>query len=281
MSPAPKPLQIYRFAGVSLGGGKTDKTAVAILEYYPEQRRIFLRTLRDKIKGDPEISADARLHELFTEEEPNIHSIAFDVPLQVPKCLRCPLKCPGYEKCKEPEIKWLWQVHRKKMAKKKPVKLFTPYTERCAEAYISTELEEVFHAQHALGANNAPLTARAFFIRRRLGKKVSAVEVFPKLSLWRIGIDLKVPKTHLRGHKLSMGGDEARLSILKALVEKEICFIYQQDMKMMVDNSGAFDAFICALTAFLKFRGQCEKIPAGFPKQEPWIDFPLKSITWF
>lgn len=281
MSPAPKPLQIYRFAGISLGGGKTDKTAVAILDYYPDQNRIFLRNLKDKIKGDPELSADARLHTMLTEEEPNIHSVAFDVPLQVPKCLRCPLRCPGYEACKEPEIKWLWQIHRKKMEKKKPVKLFTPYTERCAEAYIASELEEVFHPQHALGANNAPLTARAFFIRRRLGKKVNAIEVLPKLSLWRIGIDLKVPKSHLRTHKISVGGDEARLAILKTLVEKEICFVYQQDMKTMVDNSMAFDAFLCALTAFLKFRGQCEKIPAGFPKQEPWIEFPVKSINWF
>lgn len=281
MSPSPKPLQIYRFAGISLGGGKTDKTAVAILEFYPDQKRIFLRTLRDKIKGDPEISADLRLHEMLTKEEPNITSIAFDVPLQVPKCLRCPLKCPGYEACKEPEIKYLWAIHKKKVAKKKPVKLFTPYTERCAEAYIASELEESFHPQHALGANHAPLTARAFFIRRRLSKKINAVEVFPKLSLWRIGIDLKVPKTALRTHKFSIGGDEARLSILKALVEREICFIYQQDMKLMVDNSMAFDAFICALTGFLKFRGQTEKPPAGFPKQEPWIDFPLKDINWF
>ena len=281
MAASPRPLQIYRFAGVSLGGGKTDKTSIAILEYYPEQKRIFLRTLRDKIKGDAEVSADARIHALFTEEEPNIHTIAFDVPLQVPKCLRCALKCPGYEACKEPEIKYLWALHKKKTAKKKPVKLFTPYTERCAEAFIATDLEEIFHPQHALGANYAPLTARAFFIRRRLGKKIAAVEVYPKLSLWRIGIDLKVQKTHLRNHKLAVGGDEARLAILKALAEREICFVYQQDTKTMVDNAMAFDAFICALTAFLKFRGQCEKPPAGFPKQEPWIEFPLKAISWF
>jgi hypothetical protein len=276
-----KALKTYRFAGIALAGGKTDKTAVAILEYYPEQKRIFLRTLREKIKSDDESSADLQLHTLLTEEEPNLHTIAFDVPLQLPLCLRCVLKCPGYEKCKVPEIKWMWDVHRKRGKEKKPNKIFTPYTERCAEMYISTALEESFHPSHALGANAAPLTARAHFIRRRLGAKVPMIETFPKLSLWRIGRALKVPKSHLRFHKHSVEGDEARLQVLKTLIESQIAFIYQQDMKLMVDNSAAFDAFICALTAFLKFQGQCEKPPPGYPKTEAWIEFPKEEISWF
>jgi hypothetical protein len=276
-----KALKTYRFAGIALAGGKTDKTAVAILEYYPEQKRVFLRTLREKIKSDDESSADLQLHTLLTEEEPNLHTIAFDVPLQLPMCVRCVLKCPGYEKCKVPEIKWMWDLHRKRGKEKKPNKIFTPYTERCAEMYISTALEESFHPSHALGANAAPLTARAHFIRRRLGSKVPMIETFPKLSLWRIGRALKVSKSYLRFHKHSVEGDEARLHVLKSLIENQIAFIYQQDMKVMVDNSSAFDAFICALTAFLKFQGQCEKPPSAYPKNEAWIEFPKEEIVWF
>ena len=40
-------------------------------------------------------------------------------------------------------------------------KLFTPYTERCVEQYLATAFDEPFHVQQALGANMAPLTARA------------------------------------------------------------------------------------------------------------------------
>ncbi len=269
----------HRFAGVSLAGGKTDKTAIAVLEYFPQQRRVFLRNLREKIRAEGEISADLALHLILTEEEPDLSSVAFDVPLQLPKCIRCELKCPGIERCKQPEIKWMWSSYRKRAKTKKPNKIFTPYTERCSEIFIANELEEPFYPSHALGANAAPLAARAHFIRRRL--KLPVVEVFPKLSLWRVGRALSIPKSYLRFHRHSVEGDEARLYILKTLVDKEIVFIYQQDLRTMVENNHAFEAFICALTAFLKFRGQCEKPPAGFPKGEAWIEFPKENIHWF
>ena len=274
-------MDFHRFAGVALAGGKTDKTAVAVLEYYPDQRRIFLRSLRDKIKGDEEFSADWYLHEILSQEETGLTTVAFDVPLQLPSCITCVVKCPGAERCKLPQVKWMQDVHKNRGKHKRPNKLFTPYTERCAEVYISTMLEEPFHPSHALGSNAAPLTARAHFIRRRLSAKIKTIETYPKLSLWRIGRSLKVGKSYLRFHKHAVDGDEARLVFLKSLIDHQIAFIYQQDMKAMVENGAAFDAFIAALTAFLKFRGQCEKAPAGYPKNEAWIDFPKEEIDWF
>ena len=272
-------MKIHRFAGVSLGGGKTDRTAVAVVEYYPQQKRIFLRSLREKIKSEGELSADQQIHTVLTEAEPGLEAVAFDVPLKLPICVTCKLKCPGFEKCKTPELKWMWEHHRKRGKNKRPNKLFTPYTERATEMYVSSELEEPFHPSHALGANAAPLVARALFITRRL--KMPVLEYYPKLSVWRIGRNLKVNKSQLRHHKHSVDGDEARLAILKSLVDSGIAFIYQQDMKLMVENNSAFEAFIGALTAFLKFRGQTEKPPVGFPKNEGWIDFPKETIHWF
>lgn len=272
-------LKTLRFAGVSLGGGKTDKTAVAVIEYYPEQKRVFLRSLRERLRAEDGHSSDLVLHKVLTEEEKGLTSIAFDAPLQLPKCVRCEVKCPGYEKCREPEIKWMWEVHRKRDKDKRPNKIFTPYTERCAEIHIANNLEEPFHPSHALGSNAAPLAARAVFLARRLA--VPLVEVFPKLSLWRMGLALRIPKSYLRFHRHAVDSDEARLYILKTLVEKQIAFIYQQDINLLVENSHAFDAFICALTGFLKHRGQTEKPPVGFPKRERWIDFPKDRIQWF
>ena len=40
------------------------------------------------------------------------------------------------------------------------------------------------------------------------------------------------------------------------------------------------DAFILALTALLKSKGQCESRPKGFPKEESWIDHPKRDIIW-
>lgn len=256
-----------------------DRTAVAVIEYYPQQKRVFLRSVRERVKSEGELSADLQLHTILTEAEPGLESVGINAPLQLPKCMRCELRCPGFERCKVSEIKWMWDFHRRRGKRKRPNKLFTPYTERCSEMYVSSELEEAFHPSHALGSNAAPLTARAVFISRRLALPV--MEVYPKLSIWRMGRALRVPKSHLRFHKHSVDGDDARLAILKALVDHDIAFIYQQDMRAMVENNDAFEAFICALTAFLKFRGQTERPPAGYPKHEAWIEFPKESLVWF
>src|SRR5690348_11737461 len=58
-------LKVHRFIGISLGGGKTDKTCLAILEYYPAQNKIFLSRLFDRIKTEGEVSADLQVHSLI------------------------------------------------------------------------------------------------------------------------------------------------------------------------------------------------------------------------
>ncbi|NQZ02479.1 MAG: DUF429 domain-containing protein [Bdellovibrionales bacterium] len=271
-------LKVHHFLGVALGGGKTDKTCVALVDYYPDQNKIFLSRLFERVSTVGEVSSDLQLHKIVTELPGRVESVAFDVPLQLPKCLRCRLKCPGFEACEEPEIKWLWKHYRKRNTKKKPKKLFTPYTERCVEFYMQTELEEVFHPPHALGANVAPLTARAHFITRRL--KSPCIEVYPKLSLWRIGRALGISKNHLRFHRHSFGGEESRKIILEKLISEDIAFLYVQDVKNMTANVHAFEAFISALTAVLELKKQCEPRPKGFPADESWISIPKVDVKW-
>lgn len=301
----PRGLTVNRFAGIALGGGKTDRTAVAVIEYYPDSRRVFLRAIRDKVKGHDGDSGDQALIDLLTIEEPGLESIAFDAPLQLPKCIRCELVCPGFESCRLPEIRWLWNEHEARASSKRPNKVFTPYTERCAEVYIanhlSRTLEEPFHPPHALGANAAPLAARAHYLARRLtglkqldlqsmkratskrkgGRSVPRlVEVYPKLSLWQIGRDLKMPKSYLRFHRHAIDSDEARHYVIKTLMEREIAFVYQQDLRTLIDSPQSFDAFISALTAYLEFRGQTVARPQGFPSDEIWITYPKNDIHW-
>ena len=277
-SNARRGLKINRFNGISLGGGKTDKTCVATIDYYPVQRKLFLTRLSDKIRSEGEVSADLQLHNMITEQTPAPESVAFDVPLKLPKCLKCCAHCPGFEMCKEPELEWMWAHYRKYGAKKKPPRLFTPYTERCVEQYLLTELEEPFHLPHALGSNLAPLTARAQFITRRL--PFPCVEVFPKLSLWRIGNALNLGKSHLRFHRHWEGGQTSRQLILTKMMEKNLAFIYAEDVKTLVESPQAFDAFLCALTGLISSVGGCEPRPKGFPKKESWIEVPKKIFPW-
>ncbi len=267
---------VIRFIGVSLAGGKSDKACVAILEYYPENKKLFLSRLFEKIKSDERISGDLKIHDLINQNEESTKYVAFDTPWNMPYCMSCSLKCPGYENCKVSHIEWMWRHQDEKQKKKKPKKLFTPYTQRCIEMFFQTELEEKFNLHHALGANSAPLLARAHFIQRRIG--VSCVEVYPALTLWRIGKLLGVMKSHLKSHRAAFGGDEARAQFLLSINEKDIAFIYNQDMKQMVDNNHAFEAFLCGFTAYLKYKGLTEKRPKDFPEQEDWIEFPQENL---
>lgn len=270
---------VHRFIGLSLGGGKSDKACMAVMEYYPKHKKVFLSRIIERIKSDENISADLKIHELIEQYHGTVEMVAFDVPFHLPLSLSeaSDVKV-GYENSTEPHIRWMWEHTKKIQQKKKPKKLFTPYTQRCVEMYVATELEEPFTMHHAMGANTAPLLARAMYIKRRL--KLPAIEVFPKLSIWRLGRSLNVMKSHLRFHKHAIGGDESRKSILHALSTHNVAFVYDADVKLMIENNHAFEAFICALTAFLKYKGMTEPRPKGFPLKEDWIEFPTPSVKW-
>jgi len=271
--------EVIRFIGVSLAGGKTDKACLSVIEYYPKGHRIFLSRVFDKIKNEDQWSVDLKLHELIEQYSGALEYIAFDVPWSLPLCLTCKLKCPGFEACKEPHIQWMWQHHEQHTKKKKPKKLFTPYTQRAVELYAQTEFEEAFHLPHMLGSNSAPLVARASFIARRF-KKLPLIEVNPKIATWRIGRAFAMNRSQLLNYRHSVEGATARRALIHELSQRDVAFLYEQDQRLMIDNPHAFDSFICALTAYLKFRGQTEKKPPHFPKMESWIEFPQIKIHW-
>lgn len=234
--------------------------------------------ITDKIKSVKDVSGDLNLVEEINKHSHPIEVVAFNAPLSAPKCVSCNLVCPGFEICTEEEILWMWQHRKERLQAKKDLKLFSPYTERCVEQWIASEIEEPLYPQNAFGANMAPLFARARYLVRRL--RLPSIEVFPKLSLWRIGRSLSIQKSYLRFHKHAASGDEARKAILDALVKKNIAFLYEQDIRLMVKNAQAFDAFVCALTAVLKTKGQCIERPKRFPQDEAWIEVPKQDIIW-
>lgn len=243
-----------------------------MIEYYALHDKIFLARLYEKIKTEEFISADLKIHEIVGQFGSEIESVTFDVPLTLPKCVNCVAGCSGYETCTEPELKWMRDFFAEVNKKKKPRKMFTPYTQRCVDAYLNHSFGESFDVQHALGSNLAPLTARAIYISRRL--QAPCYETATKVALWRIGQELKVGKSHIKFHKHSVTGDESRKVILSQLSERKGLFIYQQDMKSMVENNHAFEALIAAYMGYLKFINQVEERPEGFPPKEAWVLIP-------
>ncbi len=277
MSSKRKNFKVVKFAGLTLGGGKGRKTCLAIIEYFIKEKKLFLTELHDKIEESDKLSADSKIIQILDKHKKELHSIGIDAPLKMPKCIRCRLRCPGHEKCQEPEIRWMWKLHKKKEPKKRPNKIFTPYTERCVEQYISAEIHQDLASDHALGSNRAPLAARAMYLKRRV-HGVPTFEVMPKVSLWRLGQQVGLSKSQLLKYKTLTEGEDIRQRILDKWTEGDLSFIYHRDFKLMVKDAFAFESFICAYTTFLKSKGLCEKKPKGFPNSEPWIVFPKENI---
>lgn len=246
------------------------------LDFYPEHQKIFLKDIQDKIPHADEISQDKYLLDILNKKNKAVKYIAIDSPLSFPYCLTH--KCAGVEKCKAPTTKWHWQHYKKNKRKKKNLKLFTPYTERCVERYINYELEEFFEIPEALGSNKAPLTARSVYLKSKVKKKL--LEVFPRLSVWRIGSLFKISKNDLTNYRHSIHGMDCRVNFLQSLIENDLLFIYDQDLHKLIENPHAFDSMICALTAYLKYKGATEKPPKNFPLEEGWIEFPQENFKF-
>lgn len=268
-----------RFMGLSLAGGKTPRTHLAVVDYYAQEKKLFLSHLVRDVGEEDGYSSDTVLLDIIYELNESLKAIAIDAPLSMPKCMRCRLKCPGVEACNEPHILWMWKHHDKRSKTKRPNKIFTPYTERCVEQYISHELEQSFNFEHALGSNKAPLWARAEFLRKRL-KRISLLEVFPRLNVWRIGRALKVSKTPLNFYKNSVDGEIYREAFMEKLLASEWMFIYSQDAKQMIKDAFVFEAVLSAFTAFLHHKKLTEPPPKGYPKSEAWLTFPKADFSF-
>lgn len=273
-----KKVQLHRFIGISLGGGKTSKTQLAVVDFYPKEKKAFLTHLFRDIGEENGRSADAHLLEIIAAHKQNLVSISIDAPLSDPPAFRCKHNCPGFEKCNNKAIRWMWDMYHKNQKEKRPHKIFTPYTERCVEQYLSFEVDPYFPVDHALGSNRAPLWARANYLKKRLGK-MSLLEVFPRLNVWRIGRALKIGKTPLLFYKNAVEGAEHRTTIMNRFMDEEWLFIYNQDAKHMIKDAPLFEAMIAAFTGYLHFKKQCENPPKNFPKDEGWIQFPIENFA--
>ena len=95
-----------------------------------------------------------------------------------------------------------------------------------------------------------------------------------------MGNSLHLAKSHLRFHRHWEGGQNSRQVVLNKMMDKNLAFIYDQDVKTLIESPQAFDSFLCALTGLLSFLGHCEPRPKGFPRKESWIEIPKKIFPW-
>jgi hypothetical protein len=273
-----------RYLGLELSGAKNPKTAIAALEYYPRERKIFLLDVYDRVLPREGQSTDEALIELIGELSPGEARLGVNVPLTLPPCFDCSCKKPL--DCSSASVKWVKELIRRtgKISASRGVRPlpFTPYTQRPIEAFVRYSIlprlaEPLrFEIDETLGGNRAPLTARMHYLQPAL-KKLEPVEVWPKLAVVLFSEELGLPKRVLQSYRQLESGVDARTEILERIAHSQGVFIYDRDLKKLAGSLAAFDSFICAYTTLLCDLGLCQKAPPGFPAKSGWIAVPLAA----
>lgn len=295
-----------RYLGLELAGAKNSKTALAALEYYPKEKKIFLLDIFDRITGHPEpregraapgpfaltTSGDEALLALLkelTEDDPRTVTLGVNVPLVLPPALSCPRKgCGKSASSAAASAKWMREAHRKAERISRTddslprVTEYTTYTQRPVELWVRYQVlshlpdSHRFEIDETLGGNKAPLTARMHFLLHHLNQlgRVPVIEAWPKLTVALLAQSMELPKRVLQDYRQLETGVHAREQILEALTEAHDVFIYERDVRKLAASLTAFDAFICAYTAYLSDTERCTRPPKGFPVASGWVQYP-------
>ena len=274
-----------RYLGLELSGAKNAKTTLAVIEYYPKEKKVFVLDIHSGIGADANCNSDEALIQTI-QDHANHHpdvKMGVNVPLTLPPSV-LPVK-KGQTPLDSPEVKWM-QTHFTKRVNppvsKRTAKLkdfFTPYTQRPIEIWLKNEVlsqlppKMRFEIDETLGGNKAPLTARMQFLKHYL-EDYELHEVLPKLTVALITPFLKISQKTLQQYRQLEDGATARQAILDKMCETLDIFIYDRDQKKITQNLNAFDAFLCAYTVLLYDRNECVAPPKHFPVKSGWIRYP-------
>ncbi len=279
----PKIRKAKRYLGLELMGAKNPKTALAIIEYYPKEHKIFLLDIHEKLGSRNGQDSDTQLIGIVNNMKKDIAKIGVNVPITLPPCATCTRKtCPLPEKCTVPSVKWMRSISKRNPKKSFNHNIksdFTPYTQRPVELWVKwrvfSTISEFFYfdIDEALGGSKAPLTARMQFIKRHIPEKL-LLETWPKLTVSVLSQKLKIGHKTFRDYRQIEVGPQSRMQILEQVTKDSGIFIYENDLRILSENLSTFDAFLCAYMALLHDLNHCEKIPHNFPVSSGWIWYP-------
>lgn len=269
--------EVTRLIGLSLGGAKSDRTCVSVIDFYRKQGKAFLIDVYEGINATGDSTADENLVNIFNElAETQTKVMATDAPLSFPPCaFGCEKTCQGYAKCKKDEVKWMRQYYQKALSKNPRMKHFTPYTQRPVDLFFRYQYpdEEPFQDE-TMGANQAPQALRMHYLKKFF-QGPELIEVWPKLTLFLLHKGLKLTKREALGYRSVDKGLGYRENILSHIVDRSEIFIYERDFKKIISTVPAFDSFICAWAALQYEAGRTIQFKSELPLESGWIEIPL------
>jgi hypothetical protein len=281
--------EFYRSLGLELSGPKSDRSAMAVMDYHPKTQKLILVDIQTELGPQENQSADEALYtniQLMSLESRHITGLAIHGPISLPpgfemggksvKNTAGPKKGPPGYSAQNQQIEWMFQVWKRIHPQPKP---FVPYLQRPCEIFLRYMMPEKFQIPDGLGANSAPIAARLNFLKPYLAMPLQ--EVFPKASVSRLVTSLGMSRAVFRDYLDMERGIHTRELFFESLSKKlPQIFLYEKDLEMCIVHISAFNAFVSALTQHLIFRKQCDLPPKNFPRSASWIYVPKRQIKW-
>lgn len=269
-----------RLVGLELGGGKSGRTALVALDYYPAQKKLFIarhvaHIVATGLRTGDEVLLEG-IHDL------NARRVAVNAPLTMPPCMPCASShCGGVRECKEKPVRWMREEAERVGIS--PLKFPTPYTQRPLDIYLRSRVQP--HFQHdlfieeSMGSGRGPLALRFQFLRSRL-EKVKWLEVHPRLSLLAMAPYYRITDRELRRYRNPEDGVGYRHSILEKLgsnqskVAAPEVFLYESDLGAIAEDLTSFYALVSALSAAFAEQRLVEKAEPDFDLKWGFLTIP-------
>lgn len=278
-------------------GGRNDNFYFCLIEYYPESKRWFLKSLLP-VKDEEALDNDDAIHAWINNFD--VKQLVVDFPLSKPaseskkpeenirivkekikdllnedqKLINSNPKKYEQERNKADEIVYNRDVFLKETAhhllsrsfKRRLKKGFLPYWNRSLDfwvwKYYYDQILEIFNTSFDSFGNVSLMVLYRFnYIKRHFPREVELFEGNEQIilvELLRSKIILKKDVAMLSDIDL---GIEVRLETIKKIENKLDIFIYNHDLEILVKNPRAFDSFILALAGQNVLQGKNRKLP--------------------
>ncbi|MBC7539684.1 MAG: hypothetical protein H7281_12750 [Bacteriovorax sp.] len=303
-------MDINNIGSLSMKGGRNDNFYFCLIEYYPDSKRWFLKSLLS-VKDEEALDNDDAIHAWINNF--SVKQLVVDFPLSKPasesanpeenvkavrekikdlldedqKLISTNPKKYEQERNKADEIVYNRDIFLKETAhhllsrsfKRRLKKGFLPYWNRTLDfwvwKYYYDQILEMFNTSFDSFGNVSLMVLYRFnYIKRHFPQQVELFEANEQIilvELLRSKIIMKKDVAMLSDIDL---GIEVRLETIKKIESKLDIFIYNHDLEILVKNPRAFDSFILALAGQNVLQGKNRELPDWTMPQETKFIIP-------
>lgn len=301
-------MQILKVGSLSMKGGRNDNFYFCLLEYYPESKRWFLKSLLP-VKDEEVSSSDEAIKVWLCDYE--VKKLVVDFPLSNPasessspfesvkvvqdkinELLEYDLKLNKenpkryeQERNKADEVVFNRDIFSKETCahllsrsfKRRLKKGFLPYWNRTLDFWIwkfyYDQILSLFNTSFdSFGNISLMILYRFNFLKKSFPKDIEYFESDEHIiliELLRSKVILKKDIELLSDVDLGL---EARLDFIKKIEKKFDIFIYNHDLEILVKQPRAFDSFLLALAGQNILKGKNRTLPDWtLPKETNFI----------